>query len=75
MVKSKSCCNSALINKNKLVRRAYTKGNNTPTSILTFFYAQISLFTLGPLDLYMDIDLQKTIRLVFELVVKSQKYG
>ena len=49
------------------------KGNNISTPILATSWASILIFTftLGPLGMYTDMDLQKTTKLALELFIIS----
>lgn len=68
------------ISKNKPIRNAleaFTNNNNTFSLISIAFYIFIPILTLnlGLLNIYTNVNLQKTIRLALELFFKSQKYG
>lgn len=71
-----------LIGKNKFTEnalRVFIKNNSTFTLILKVFYIFISIFSLifilSLSDIYIDIDLLKTTRLILGLLIKRQKYG
>lgn len=71
-----------LISKNEFTEntlRVFIKNNNTFTLILKAFYMFISIFSLIFIlslpDIYIDIDLLKTTRLILGLLIKRPKYG
>lgn len=48
---------------------APTKDSNISTSIFIAFYISILIFTSNPPDIYIDIDLQRIIKLALELYI------
>lgn len=74
-------CHNLLFGSKNEVVRAFNKGNSTLIPFLVVFWTQIFastqnhtlLLTLipSPLDMYTNVDLQKAIRLVLKLFVKS----
>lgn len=80
MAGPRTCFKLFLIGKDKLTERDFIKGNSIFTSILAISYAQIpaSVSTFASaLDLpglYIDINLQKAIKLTLKLFVKGKKH-
>lgn len=66
------------INKDKFSKgtlKALTKGSNNFTLISNIAYTLILAFVLGLLSIYIDVDLQKVIKLVLEFFIQRYKYG
>lgn len=74
ITKPQICCKPIFVSKNKLTKKTFIKSS----SILIYFLAQSHTLAqtslLGSLDLYIDVNLQKTINLALKSVIKSQKY-
>lgn len=68
--------NPPFVGKNKLVREAPNKGS-TPTPIPAVLQAFISLFalTLGSLDIYINVGLQKYTGLAIKLFIQGPEHG
>lgn len=61
------CYNPLPISKHKLARWFFTKSNNlTPISAALQAYTPISTPILGPLDIYTNVYLQKSIKLALK---------
>lgn len=67
--------NFAFVEKDEFIESVLIKNNNTLSPSPTIFQAQITAFTkifaftLGPPQLYIDVDLQRVIKLVLESFV------
>lgn len=81
MAKPRTCRNSALVSKDEFAKKDLIKNNSTFTSIPAVFYTftLISAKTLalipGLPDLYMDMNLQRIIKLALKLFFKGEKHG
>lgn len=76
MVKLCIYCNSSLSSKDKLAKsalKAFINSNCTPTAIFNVFCILISAFApvSGLPSMYIDINLQKTIKSALELFFKG----
>lgn len=72
------CYKSPPINKDKLskdILKAPTKGSNNFTLIPNTACTPILAFVLGLLSIYIDVDLQRVIKLVLEFFIQRHKYG
>lgn len=73
ILKLQTCYYFAFAGKNKLTKRAFTKDNSNPTFILTIFLTSIS--TLGLLNIYIDIYLQRATKLALKSFVLAQEHS
>lgn len=80
MTGSRAYCNlPSSANKDELAEGAFTKDSNTssliPAISKTPIPALASAVTPSLLSMYINVDLQKTTRLVLELFIQSQEHG
>ena len=86
MASPNTCYNATSIEKDKLAKDISTKDNNSLTLSLAISRAQISTLTqtltsaqvfaltLSQPSMYIDVNIQKAIRLALKLFVKGQKH-
>lgn len=80
MARLQICHNLGPIGENKFAGGATTKGSNTSMAFLaqtsppSQALALAPTFTLGPLSIYTNINLQRTIRLTLKLFVKGEEH-
>lgn len=75
MAKLSTCCNSALIDKDKLVKKAPTKGSSSFTPIFATFKASILASTSVLQSIYTNVDLQKVNRLALEVFIQNREHS
>lgn len=73
IAKLQTCYNFISTNKNKYTGRALIKSRGILTSIPSTSSKFIS--TLGPLGIYMNVDLQKATKLALKLLIWCQEYS
>lgn len=66
-----ACCNSLFVGKNEFVRGAFTDYNGILAIFCIFTLApiQASAFLLGPPSKYVDVNLQRAIKLVLKSLI------